>query len=252
MPRRRHKKPGKVAVIVPAAGSGRRMGGTRKQFRRLGGKPLLVQTLLVFERHPDVHQIYLAAPTDAVDVLRMELEADGLTKLRDVVAGGDTRQDSVHAALRIVPSDVEVVLVHDAVRPFVQANQLAVLIASARAEGGASLAIPVADTLRRGHDQQFRETVSREHLYRMQTPQAFRREWLTEAHQHAERLEIQATDDVDLVQAIGCAVQIVPGSSLNMKITTPGDWDLATILWPHWEASHENRTAPSTDEGAEA
>ena len=112
---------GQVAVLIPAAGEGTRLGGRRKQFRRLGGEPLLVQTLRVFERHPEVDHLLVAAPNEAIEALEAELRRVGLTKLTAVVAGGATRQESVRAALAAVPEGVDVVLVHDAVRPFVEA-----------------------------------------------------------------------------------------------------------------------------------
>ncbi len=226
---------GEVAVLVPAAGSGRRLGGPRKQFRELGGKPVLVQTLFVFERHPSVQHIIVATPAEAVRPLRQELRRVGVTKLRAVVPGGETRQESVLAALEAVPEDVDVILVHDAVRPFVRLSLVTDVIEAARAHGAAAPAVPVADTLRRATDGWFGETVARDGLWRMQTPQAFRREWLYEAHGRAREDEIDATDDVELVRRLGLDVVLVAGSEDNSKITTPDDWERATSFWPIWE-----------------
>ncbi|MGI9174399.1 MAG: 2-C-methyl-D-erythritol 4-phosphate cytidylyltransferase [Rhodothermales bacterium] len=220
-----------VAVLFPAAGAGRRMGGPPKQFRLLGGKPLLVQTLLAFERHPDVHALVVAAPASEVEELREGLRAEGLTKLTDVVAGGATRQESVGAALAAAPATADVVLVHDAVRPFIGEKALTAVIRAVREQGAAAVAVPVADTLRQGADGTFGATVPRQGLYRMQTPQGFRRDWLQAAHEKARRDGYSATDEVDLVQRLGHAVQIVPGSARNFKITKPGDWELAQALW---------------------
>ena len=227
---------GTVAVLIPAAGQGTRLGGHRKQFRRLGGEPLLVQTLRVFERHGEVDYLLVAAPVEATDALEAEFRRVGLSKLTAVVAGGDTRQASVGAALKAVPSDVEVVLVHDAVRPFVAAAHLSAVIQAVREFGAAALALPVVDTVRYGLDAHFGDTVPRAGLYRMQTPQGCRRDWFEEAHAQACRRPFQATDDVELVQRLGRPVQIVEGSPRNIKITTPEDWELAQLLWPHWEA----------------
>jgi len=228
---------GHVAVLIPAAGEGTRLGGRRKQFRRLGGEPLLVQTLRVFERHPDIHYLLVAAPNEATQALEAELRRIGLSKLTAVVAGGATRQESVRAALAVVPAGVDVVLVHDAVRPFVEAAHLAAVIQAVRTEGAAALALPVADTMRYGADAGFGQTISRENLYRMQTPQGFRRDWFEEAHDQANEQHLHATDDVELVQRLGRQVQVVVGSPRNIKITTPEDWELAQLLWPHWQAS---------------
>ncbi len=224
-----------VAVLIPAAGEGTRLGGRRKQFRMLGKKPVLIQTLDVFERHPDVHHIIVATPAEAVRPLRQELRRVGITKLRSVVSGGTTRQDSVAAAMAACPDSVGVVLVHDAVRPFVRLSQVSEVIAAARTHGAGALAIPVADTVRRGSQGIFGKTVDREGLMRMQTPQGFRRDWFTEAHQRAREMKQPATDDVDLVQQLGHSVLMVDGGELNVKITTPEDWERAIHFWPMWE-----------------
>lgn len=224
-----------VVVLIPAAGEGTRLGGRRKQFRMLGEKPVLVQTLDVFERHPEVHHIVVATPAEAVRPLRQELRRIGITKLRGVVSGGTTRQDSVAAALDATPDSVGVVLVHDAVRPFVRLSEVSAVIHAVRTHGAGALAVPVVDTVRRGLDGKFGDTVSRESLYRMQTPQGFRRDWFSEAHREADKEGMHATDDVDLVQRLGHSVLIIEGSDHNEKITTPDDWERATQFWPMWE-----------------
>lgn len=227
---------GTIAVLIPAAGQGTRLGGHRKQFRRLGGEPLLVQTLRVFERHSEIDYLLVAAPAEATKALEAELRRVGLSKLFAVVPGGSTRQASVHAALASVPADVDVVLVHDAVRPFVEAGHLSAVIRAVRTDGAAALALPVVDTMRYGVASCFGKTVPRTGLFRMQTPQGFRRDWLEEAHDQALGQPVLVTDDVELVQRLGRAVQIIEGSPRNIKITTPEDWELAQLLWPHWEA----------------
>lgn len=228
--------PNEVAVVVPAAGEGRRLGGPRKQFRTLGERPLLVQVLRVFERHPAVGHLVVAVPEAHVQEVSDRLQEDGLTKLGAVVSGGESRQASVQNALRAVPAPVEVVLVHDAVRPFVQAPRVTAVIQQTRAHGAAAPALPVADTLREAEDTVFGTTVSRDGLYRMQTPQGFRRAWLEEAHRTAAQAgdDAPATDDVGLVQRAGRPVHRVEGDRRNFKITTPGDWQMAQQLWAAW------------------
>ena len=228
---------GEVAVLIPAAGEGTRLGGRRKQFRILGNKPVLVQTLYVFERHPDVDHIIVATPEEAVEPLRDELRRVGITKLQSVVAGGATRQESVSAALAHTSDDVEVILVHDAVRPFVRLFQVSDIIQSVRRHGAAALAVPVTDSVRRSDGFTFMETVPRENLYRMQTPQGFRRDWLVKAYTWAGETGVVATDDVELIQRAGFAVRCVGGSNVNVKITTRDDWDRAMQFWPVWEES---------------
>jgi len=225
-----------VAVLVPAAGEGRRLGGERKQYRTLGDRPLLVQVLLAFDRHPAVDHLVVAAPEAHVDGVSDRLQAEGVTTLSAVVRGGETREASVRHALRATPTAVGVVLVHDAVRPFVQRQEIAAVVRATREHGAASLALPVADTLRPVAENTFGQTVSRDGLYRMQTPQGFRRAWLEKAHRAvADRGDADegpsATDDVGLVRRAGYDVQLVRGSRRNFKITTPGDWQLAQDLW---------------------
>lgn len=231
-----------VAVVVPAAGQGTRLGGRRKQFRRLGGRPLLAQTLLVFERCAAVDALVVAGPPGEAAALERRLRAEGLEKLHAVVEGSASRQASVAAALAVVPEASSVVLVHDAVRPFIEEKRVEAVIEAVRAEGAAALAVPVADTLRRVADGTFGATAPRETLYRMQTPQGFRRAWLAEAHT-AARSGPPATDDVELVQRVGYAVRLVEGDAHNFKITTPEDWLLARRLWPRWEETIGERAS---------
>ena len=223
----------KVAVLVPAAGCGERMGGQRKQFRLLGGETLLAQTVRLFDRHPGVHHIVVAAPLDEVEQLPSYLSGAGISKLYRVVPGGRTRQESVAAALEAVPNGVDLVLVHDAVRPFVPTDRIDAVIEAVRTFGAAALAVKVTDTLRRCADSIFGDTVSRQGLYRMQTPQGFRKDWFLEAHRAARQEGFEETDDVALVQRLGKSVRIVEGSAANMKVTTPEDWKLAQALWHH-------------------
>ncbi len=227
-----------VAVIIPAAGEGKRLGGHRKQFRALGGLSVLEQTVMVFERHPEVDHVVVATPADAVAPLEQELRRIGTTKLWCVVEGGASRQESVYRALLSVPDHVDVVLVHDAVRPFVAPDCITELVRHVRTEGAAALAVPVSDTLRRAAEDVFGETISREGLFRMQTPQGFRREWFREAHEAARAEGMEWTDDVALVQWAGRRVCCVPGSADNVKITTPSDWERAQRMWPIWEQAH--------------
>lgn len=213
------------------------MGGSRKQFRTLGGKTLLVQTLAAFQRHPGVHHLVVAVPREETEPVSELLNAEGLSKVFRVVAGGATRQASVYEALKALPDTVDAVLVHDAVRPFVSESMISSIIEALFEHGSAAVAAAVADTLRVGDGRSFEHTIPREHIYRMQTPQAARRSWFEKAFLRAEQEGWQATDDVDLLQRAGFNVAIVEGSSLNFKITTPADWEMARILWPHWEAN---------------
>ena len=220
-----------VAVLIPAAGVGRRLGGAKKQFRLLGGKPLFIRTLDVFDRHEEVDCIVIAVADEEKDSVTHQIAGENFSKDCAVVAGGSTRQFSVYAALRALPARANLVLVHDAVRPFVAEESISRLIDSVQHQGAAALAIPVADTLRSGESRVFKDTIPRNGLYQMQTPQGARRSWLEEAHKQALAEGWSATDDVELLQKTGYEVAIVEGSSMNFKITTQADWELARILW---------------------
>lgn len=211
----------------------REPGKPSKQYRLLGGLPLLIQTLRAFERHPGTDEIIVVVGASEVEGVAEALRIHGIEKLAAVVAGGDTRQQSVGRGLAAVSEMSSTTLVHDAVRPFVSAALITSLIDAARAHGAAAPALPVTDTLRRGVRGMFGDTVDREDLWRMQTPQVARTEWMKQAHKELEATD--RTDEVALLREMGLPVRIVEGSSLNIKVTTPSDWDLAERLWPTWE-----------------
>ena len=209
------------------------MGGQRKQFRRLGNESLLMHTLRLFDDCARISSIVVAAPERDVDELASKARLAGIRKLQAVVKGGSSRQESVAAALHAAAETADIVLVHDAVRPFLAPDRIDAVVDAVEAHGAAALAIPANDTLRRAQDGAFAATVPREGLYRMQTPQGFRTDWFVEAHSTAQREKIHATDDVALLERLGRSVQIVDGSVLNFKVTTSEDWVLAQALWHH-------------------
>jgi 2-C-methyl-D-erythritol 4-phosphate cytidylyltransferase len=229
----------RAAAILPAAGAGTRMGGMPKQLRPLGDAPVLVQSARAVLRHPAVRALVVAAPPGEGEAVGAMLAAFGVGEGLDVrvVAGGATRQASVAAALGAVPEGVGLVLVHDAARPFLPGKRLAAVLAAAEAHGAAALAVPAADTLRRADDGAFGETVPREGLWRMQTPQAARIDLLRRALDAAARDGFEGTDEVALLQRIGVAVRLVEGDARNGKLTEPSDWALAEALWPAWQAT---------------
>lgn len=226
-----------VAVVLPAGGAGVRMGGPRKQFRLLGGVPVLVHTLRAFAADGSVGWRVVAAPASDVEATAAMLAAHGLADVR-VVAGGATRQDSVARGLEAVPPEAAFVLVHDAVRPFLSPDALARVLAEVRRSGAAALALPVADTLRHlGRERRLGATHDREALVAMQTPQGARADWLREAYARAAREGLTGTDDVALLQAAGYAVTAVEGDARLFKLTRPEDFALAEALWPVWHAA---------------
>lgn len=210
----------RVAALLVAGGRGERAGGgTPKQFVDLGGgRHMLDLTIAAVSACPDITEVIVAVPADAVGRVR---PVEGLR----VVAGGARRQDSMAHAFAEVDDEVDVVVVHDAARPFVTARLLTETIAAAAAHGAAIAAVPVHDTVKRteasGAARTIRDTLAREDIYLAQTPQAFRRAWLAEALQAAGGADV--TDEAMLVERLGRPVHIVRGEAGNVKITTAGD-----------------------------
>jgi 2-C-methyl-D-erythritol 4-phosphate cytidylyltransferase len=208
-----------VAVLIPAGGVGTRLGRTTpKQFLRVGGEAILAATVRHFRRHPRLAAIVVAAPATHIERTR-RLLGSGVT----VVAGGATRQESVRLALDAAPHGVRMVLVHDAVRPFITRELVDAVLAAARVDGAAICGLPVSETIKRVRDGLVEATVDRAGLCAAQTPQAFRADILREAHDKARRDGVAATDDAMLVERLGHRVRVVPGLADNVKITTPED-----------------------------
>jgi 2-C-methyl-D-erythritol 4-phosphate cytidylyltransferase len=229
-----------VHVLVPAAGSGSRIGGeTRKQYLELGDQPVLVQTLLRLAEHPQISVIHLIVPEGDVAFCRAELvERYQLEKIGGVISGGAERQDSVRNGLESCGAhDQDVLLVHDGVRPFFPMEQIGPLVQLASAEGAALLAIPAQDTIKEVFDGRVRSTLDRRLLWQVQTPQAFRFERIREAHRRAHANGYLGTDDASLIEWCGWPVAILSGHPYNFKITTPADLAMARALLAAGEVS---------------
>lgn len=227
------KRAGKVVAVVPAGGTGKRMGvGTPKQFLMLGGVPMMLHALRVLDRTPGVTEVILVVPKEERDrALAEVVERYGLKKVLKVVPGGATRQESVQHGLNEVDEDVEIVVVHDAVRPFITEDRIERSIEAARKHGGAIVAVPMKDTPKQaGPDRLIQRTLDRTDLWLAQTPQTFRRALVAEAYRKAAIAHVHATDDAALVERLGHKVAIVEGSWENIKITTPEDMILAEAI----------------------
>ena len=225
-----------MAAIIAAAGLGRRMQqDVPKTYLHLAGKPILVHTLEVFEKVPEVQEVLVVLHPEDLEFCQEEIIAPyPLKKVLRLVPGGKERQDSVYNALKILKKegeDLEIILVHDGVRPLVTPAQVGHVIAAARKYGGAILGIPCQDTLKRVNTRgEVLNTVDRRKLWQVQTPQAFRAAVLWQAYCEAMDRRFYATDEAALVEALGKPVVMVPGSSLNLKITTQDDLKMAEAL----------------------
>lgn len=203
-----------------------------KQFLTLGGVPLLVHALQAFESTPIISEIILVVPEDDCAYCREDIiQKYGLKKVSQVVAGGRRRQDSVLNGVRAANPATEIVAVHDAVRPFVTVEMITQVVEAARRDGAAILAIPMRDTVKRVNTEHLiTETLNREELWLAQTPQAFRRELLLQAHHQGEVDGVHATDDAFLVERLGHSVTVVQGSSDNIKVTRPEDLHMGQAI----------------------
>ncbi len=226
----------KVAAIIAAAGLGVRMQqDTPKTYLQLAGKPILIHTLEVFERVSEVHEVLVVVHPEDLEFCQEEvIDPYPLKKVLRLVPGGKERQDSVYNALKVLwkkEDELDVVLVHDGVRPLVSPALVRQVVTAARRYGGAILGVPCQDTLKRVNARkEIVATVDRQELWQVQTPQAFRAALLWRAYQQAMEKGFYATDEAALVEALGDTVVVVPSSPLNLKITTPDDLKMAEAI----------------------
>jgi 2-C-methyl-D-erythritol 4-phosphate cytidylyltransferase len=233
----------KVAVILPAAGLGTRMGkgsaektGTsRKQFMLLDGSPILLHTVRKFAGSPRVSEIVVAVRADDVEWVGGMVSRAFPGKPVHVVEGGNSRQQSVSNALNSIAPDTDLVAVHDAVRPFIEPETIEKVLDEAAETGAAIVGVPAVDTVKqviRGTSHvRIRSTLPREKLVMAQTPQVFRYELLKRAFETAQADGFTGTDESSLVERLDVEVSVVMGSDRNIKITKPGDMDLAHLFY---------------------
>ena len=218
----------KVQVIVPAAGSGTRLKASRpKPLLMLGGKPILMYSLGIFERLSFVDSVIVVARKDQVRDFEKTIAKFRLRKVKSVVVGGKTRADSVACGLRQLDPDTDVVIVHDAARPFVTMKMMQDGLAFMTKEKAVIVAVPVKPTIKKVDPKNFcvQETLARDTLWEVQTPQFFKKSVLIKAHQ--KMLCCAPTDDAVLVEKMGAKVKVVMGDYRNIKITTKEDLILA-------------------------
>jgi 2-C-methyl-D-erythritol 4-phosphate cytidylyltransferase len=236
----------KVVAIIPAAGLGTRMASapsargkkpaSSKQFTELGGTPILIHTLRQFASSPEVSEIYVALRANEIAGFRARLEKeakDVLAKRVHLVEGGEHRQQSVANAMASISAaaDDDIVLVHDAVRPFVTGEIIHDVIVAAQKYGAAIAGMPAVDTVkqveRTSEGALITATLPRERVVLAQTPQGFRYDVLKKAFDEANADGFSGTDEASLVERSGHQVAVVMGSPRNIKITSPADMELA-------------------------
>jgi 2-C-methyl-D-erythritol 4-phosphate cytidylyltransferase len=238
----------RIVGIVPAAGFGTRLrppdaAGKPKQLLELNGVPVLFWTLRRLAACQRLSRLFVAVRAPDRAGIETKLSGESYAGRVQLVEGGESRQESVANALRAVPPMTELVLVHDAVRPFVEPALIERALDAAAETGAAILGLPARDTVkevepaRSGQHSRISATIPRERVVLAQTPQVFRLDWLREAVERAAADGFRASDEAMLVERLGHPVIVVMGSERNIKITTPADLELAR----YWFSQEKNR-----------
>lgn len=222
----------KVCAIIAAAGQGKRMDNpVNKQFMELGNKPILAHTLEKFEQCPLIDCIEIAAPQDWLLYIAEDIvDKFNILKVRKIVIGGATRQQSVLAALQALDANIPYVAIHDAVRPLLHPDLLIEVIKRGMETGAAILAMPARDSIKKVNTGKIQLTLDRNLIWLAQTPQVFERELIVQAYELAVSDQYVATDDSELVERLGHPIYVVASHRANFKITTQEDLELAKYL----------------------
>jgi len=222
----------KTTAIIPAAGNSTRMGRNEsKLFLMLGNMPVLAHTLRAFDNAQNVDEVIISAREEDILLIWDIISEFGIRKVSKIVNGGETRTASVLAALNEVADDMDFVAVHDGARPLVTPQLIDLAISESSSFDAVTLGVPVKDTIKRvGVNNIIVETLPRDELYHIQTPQVFRADIIRLAHIRAESMGIDTTDDCGLVEMLGIEVRVVQGDYRNIKITTVEDLAIAETL----------------------
>ncbi len=223
----------KVSAVIAASGLSERFSPLgKKQFVQLGGKPLLSYCLSAMESSELIETVVLVSPEREMRRSVELIENFGFKKIVSVVAGGEKRQISVRNGVRAVPEGTDMVLIHDAARPFLNEDIIKRVVRGCADTGVCICAVPVTDTLKFVEEPEgvVSKTIERENLMRAQTPQVFRVETLKKIYSAIDIESVSATDESQLAETMGIRVSIVQGSEFNMKITTPTDFKIAELM----------------------
>lgn len=225
-----------TSVILVCAGNATRMQGKNKILLPLGDTAVVGQTMRAFQNCERVAEIIVVAREQDQEEIRKVAKQCEIDKLIQIVSGGATRQESVFAGLRVLSKETKMIAIHDGARPLVQTKYIDQVIQDASVFGGATLGVPVKDTIKVVDDGLIIDTPVRSSLYITQTPQIFKRSVYFEAVSFAQEHNLDFTDDCQLVEAINCKVYMTVGDYTNIKITTPEDIELAEVLLHRLEA----------------
>lgn len=218
---------GDTSAIMVCAGNSTRMGGVNKQFLPLGSSNVVGMSMSKLQSCPSIKEIIVVARSQDIPTINDIAIQLNISKLKAVTVGGNTRQDSVLNGFKLVSTDTELVTIHDGARPLVIMEDIEKSIQDARTHGGATLGVPVKDTIKVVNDNFIVDTPNRQTLYITQTPQTFKKSIYCEGLEHAKKNNLNFTDDCQLVESIGCRVFMTLGHYSNIKITTPEDIQVA-------------------------
>jgi len=229
----------RVSAVIPGAGRSLRFSGdadpsssqNRKQFKFLGNQPLIFITLQPFLKSEIIDSIVIVTPEDTVDGMTDNVKPYLRNKQLLVIPGGPKRQDSVWNGLCGIPKNCDIVIVHDAVRPFFKEEWIEETVNLCSDYDGAIVAVRTKDTLKKVREKAILETLPRGNIWQAQTPQTFHKDVLIAAFDHARESAITCTDEAQLVELNGGRIAIVEGSYQNIKITRHEDWELAESIW---------------------
>ena len=219
-----------TSAIIVSAGNSSRMKGINKQFLKLGDTTVIGMSMKAFQECESIKEIVVVTKIDDVEKVKKVAKDLNVTKLKSVTIGGSTRQESVINGCRKVSEDTSLITIHDGARPLILSQDIEKCISNARVYGGATLGVPVKDTIKVVNDNLIVDTPYRPSLYITQTPQTFKKSIYFRGVEFAERNHLDFTDDCQLAEAMGYKVYMTTGHYSNIKITTPEDISIAEIL----------------------
>ncbi|MCD7957997.1 MAG: 2-C-methyl-D-erythritol 4-phosphate cytidylyltransferase [Ruminococcus sp.] len=219
-----------TSVILVCAGNATRMQGQNKIFLPLGDSSVIGYSMRAFEQCDRVVELIVVARPSDTDTVWKTAKQIGIQKLKAVVPGGTTRQESVSHGLEALSKETSLLAIHDGARPLVRTDQIEQVIHDAAVFGGATLGVPVKDTIKIVQDHLITDTPYRPHLYATQTPQVFQRKLYFEAMVFAKSHNLDFTDDCQLVESLNHKVYMSDGDYTNIKITTPEDIEIARLF----------------------
>ena len=218
------------AIVVAAGRSKRFKGKTSKVLAQINNKPVIYYSLAALNKHRDIGEIIVVASLKNIEAIKEIIRKYKINKVKKIILGGKERQDSVSLGLRSLGREAKDVLIHDGARPFIDSKIISLVIAAAKVSGAAVAGVKVKPTIKRADKGLWvKETLERENLWEIQTPQVFSKKIILKAYNNLR--SAKATDDAMLVEKIGVKVKIAPGSYNNIKITTPEDLSVSGSIF---------------------